>query len=89
MCQDAERAPYLQWHKMMNYTGEQRDHREDVLWMPRVANLVEDVNHGVLAMKLECYVKIEIGACWQVTEDFPGWRVRLPCVLHPHVIPTR
>ncbi len=56
-------------------------------WMPRIADLIERINQCVLAVRLECKVKVDGGACRRVIEDLPVFRDGIPCVFQPHVVP--
>ena len=62
--------------------------REDVPWMPRVADLGEGVNQGALSIGLKCKVEVVNhcpGGC--VSQTLPvGWN-GIPGVLDLHIIP--
>jgi hypothetical protein len=61
---------------------------KDVLWMARGADIVEDVDQGVLTVWLECNVKVDCGAQRRETQSLPVLRDGVPGVLGALVIPT-
>jgi hypothetical protein len=61
---------------------------KDVLWMARGADIVEDVDQGVLTVWLECNVKVDCGAQRWAAEDLPVLRDGVPGVFGALVVPT-
>ena len=60
---------------------------DDVLSMPRVADLVERIGQGVLAVWLECKEEIDGGVGWRWTKTFPVYRYGFPGVHHTYIAP--
>ncbi len=59
----------------------------DVLWKPGIADLVEGIDQGVLAVRLERNVKVDRGVGGGKTQGLPVRGDGLPCVLSTHVVP--
>ena len=56
--------------------------------MPGVADFVERISHGGLAVRLESNVKVNRSIGRRVTKGLPvGWD-DMPRVLYPHIVPT-
>jgi hypothetical protein len=55
--------------------------------MPRVADLGNGINQGVLLFGPECDMKVDPGASGWVTQSLPVDRNGMPGVLDLHVIP--
>jgi hypothetical protein len=62
---------------------------KDVLWMARGADIVEDVDQGVLTVWLECNVKVDCGAQRRAALSLPVLRNGVPGVLGALVVPIR
>jgi hypothetical protein len=65
-----------------------RKEMKDVLWMARCADIVEDVDQGVLTVWLECNVKVNCGVRRRAADALPVLRDSVPGVLGAHVVPA-
>ena len=64
-----------------------RSSEEDSLWMPGLADLVKDVNQGVLVLRLERDMKFDRGAVGRGTLADPVVRDVVPLVFYNHIAP--
>ena len=68
---------------------EQRSIDEYLLWVPGLADLVKDVNQGILLVGLECYMEIDCALVGRGTQAAPVVRGDIPLVFDNHVAPRR
>ena len=61
---------------------------DDVLWMPRAADLVQRVDQGVLMKGLESNVKVDRGVESRMAQTLPVLWDGVPGVLDTHIVPT-
>ena len=66
---------------------DQRSSEEDFLWVPGLADLVKDVNQGVLLVGLECYMEIDCALVGRGTQAAPVVRDDIPLVFYNQAAP--
>ena len=69
------------------YKHEGESDEDDVLLVPGVANFVECVGQGVLAVGLECEVEVDCGVGGRGTKTLPVGQDGVPRVPHTYITP--
>ena len=68
---------------------EQRCSDKYLLWVPGLADLIKDVNQGVLLVGLKCYMEIDCAVIGRGTQAEPVVRDDFPLVFYNHVFLRR
>ncbi len=80
-------APYLKRRSGTRECRREWRNGEHVLWVSGIADFVERIDQGVLAVGLKRKVEVDRGAGGRVTQSLPVGRGGIPRVFHTYVIP--